>query len=58
LKKKAVVDIEKAAGGPCHSIGTVGDIRQNDECGAAAIPARMVAEYVLANTRARALERE
>ena len=57
MKKKAVDDTDKEAGGSCHGIGTAGNIGQNDECGVAAIPAGVVAEYVLANARARALER-
>lgn len=50
-------DTDKEAGGSCHGIGTTDNNRQNDECGVAAIPAGVVVEYVLANTRARALER-
>jgi hypothetical protein len=52
-----VDDTDKEAGGSCHGIGTAGNIRHNDEGSVAAIPAGVVAEYVLANTRARAWER-
>jgi hypothetical protein len=58
LEKKAIDDTGKAAGGTCHGIGTAGNNRQNDECGVAAIPAGVRTEYVLANTRVRALDRE
>lgn len=58
LEKKAVDDTGKAAGGTCCGIGTAGNNRQDDKCGAAAIPACLRTEYVLAYTRARSLERE
>jgi hypothetical protein len=58
LKKKAVDDTDKAGGGSCYSNTTAGNIRQDDECGAAGIPAEVGVEYVLANSRVRALERE
>jgi hypothetical protein len=38
-----------------HNVGTAGNIRQNEECSAAAMPAGVVVEHVLANTRTRAL---
>jgi hypothetical protein len=52
LKKKAIDDTGKAAGGSCHSIGTAGNNRRNDECGGAAIPAGVRTEHVLASTGA------
>jgi hypothetical protein len=57
LKKKAVGDTDMGAGGSCYGIGAAGNIRQNDGGGVAAIPAGVVAKYVLSNTRAKALER-
>lgn len=57
MKRGGVDHTDKEAGGSCHGIGTAGNIRQNDEGSVAAIPAGMVAEYALANARARALER-
>ena len=39
MKKKAVDDTDKEAGGSCHGIGTAGNIRQNDGGGVSAIPA-------------------